>query len=97
MNPIPAPEPTHCTANDNDVSLVIADLGCELLRGYGRCAYVRPADKAIILQVGCHHFTLAEARAHWGSPDYSDHERGDEYLALCDHVESLAKIQGITP
>src|SRR3990167_5631810 len=78
----------------NDVRLVIADLGSEQTRKYGRCAYVG-TDAIARLQAGCHHFTLAKARAHWGSTDYPERNRGDEYLALCDYVQTLCRIQGI--
>jgi UDP-3-O-[3-hydroxymyristoyl] glucosamine N-acyltransferase len=70
------------------------NFGRETLRGYGRCAYI-DKNGQLILQAGCHHFTLVEARTHWGDQAYPDRKRGDEYLALCDYAEALAKINGI--
>jgi hypothetical protein len=45
------------------------------------------------IMAGCRYFTIAEAREHWtrtrgGTP------RGDESLALVDHLERMARIAG---
>ena len=74
---------------------ILADLGAEQGRGYGRAAYIA-ANGAVRISAGCRDFSIAEARAHWGAADYPDRKRGDEYLALIDYVERLAEINGAT-
>ena len=74
-----------------DRARVAFDFGMEQRRLYGRCGYIRE-DGIFILQAGCHHFALAEARGHWGATAYPDKKRAAEYLALCDYAEALAKI-----
>ena len=71
---------------------VLCDLGAEQGRKYGRCAYISK-EGIVIIQAGCHHFTIVQARDHWGSPDYPDKLRGSEYLALVDYVEHIAKLR----
>jgi hypothetical protein len=52
------------------------------------------ADKVPMVKAGCHHFTLPEAREHWGSPAYPVRELGDEALAIIDHMVALATMRG---
>ena len=65
---------------------LLLDLGQEI-RGYRRIVFLGTADGNPRFMAGCHYFTFAEARAHWGSADYPDQKRGNEYLRLIDFVE----------
>lgn len=71
---------------------IIADLGSEQIRGHARIAYWG-SDGAIRISAGCHDFSLAEARTHWGAGYSGERRIGDEYLALLDYIERIAGDQ----
>jgi len=57
------------------------------VRGYVGIAYV--FENKIKINAGCRNFTISEARAHWGSSDYGDKQRGAEWLAWVDFIEKV--------
>lgn len=63
-------------------------------RGYCRNCYFDSNRKKIFFRAGCHIFTLAKARAHWGSKKYPNRSLGDEYLRLIDYAVNEAKVRG---
>lgn len=60
--------------------------------GYTFCA---AHDQHYIVRIiaGCRYFTPTEARAHW-SATRGGTKLGDESLALIDHLERMAALQG---
>jgi hypothetical protein len=50
-------------------------------------------DKTVRIVAGCRYFTFDEARNHWGNTRGGT-KLGDESLALVDHLERMAKLQG---
>jgi hypothetical protein len=74
----------------NKINLIL--FGNEVGRGYARSLTFY--DKRLLFRAGCHQFTLTEARQHWGSPEYPDLERGDQYLRLIDFAEREAIARG---
>lgn len=79
-------------ANLDDNEYLI-DLGIELDRAYRRVIFTGHTNGEPRIMAGCRYFTFAEARAHWGSPDYPYRERGDEYLALIDIAEKMMEAK----
>ena len=57
------------------------------VRGYVGIAYV--FENKIKINAGCRNFNISEARAHWGSSDYGDKQRGAEWLAWVDFIEKV--------
>jgi hypothetical protein len=51
----------------------------------------------LMIKAGCHNFTLAEARAHWGGADYlNDHDTATqaEMIARLELVVAVARARG---
>lgn len=57
-------------------------------RHYGAHAVLH--DEGWRVCAGCHEFTVAEAREHWGEEYCGDKAIGDSYLAACDWLERAA-------
>lgn len=51
-------------------------------------------DGPLIITAGCRFFTIPEARKHW-TETRGGTQLGDESLALVDHLERMAGIQGL--
>ena len=45
------------------------------------------------IRVGCHFFTIDEAKEHWGSSYEGNHEQGDMYLHAIDWLESKIEVK----
>jgi len=61
--------------------------------GYTVYASLRDGEWRVI--AGCRDFSIAEARAHWGSPDYHTPSSGRRVVACLDWLESeLALKEG---
>ena len=43
------------------------------------------------IQSGCRNFTIDEARAHWGHPNYRNKVLAAQYVAACDWLEAPTK------
>jgi len=79
-----------CSGSSAPPDLIL--LGNEIGRGYTRSIIL---DNGVVyFMAGCHKFTLAKARAHWGSPAYPKLDRGEAYLRLIDFAEAEAGVRG---
>jgi hypothetical protein len=58
-------------------------------RGYDLVCWLADKDQLMFL-AGCRSFTLEEAQAHWGSPDYPDRVRGQRYIEAIMDLAGLA-------
>lgn len=63
------------------------------LRSDGHAFYLVRHTPETMVKAGCRWFLLTEARAHW-STMRAGTQLEDESLALCDHMELMARILG---
>ena len=59
------------------------------LRGYR--PYATWFNDQWMICAGCRYFTIAQARAHWGSAEYPTPMRGAQYVAAMDWLERQDK------
>jgi hypothetical protein len=56
------------------------------MRGYSFCHAIE-TDSGWRIRAGCRDFSIDEAKAHLGSEDYPDRQRGDDYLYAIEWLE----------
>ena len=73
----------------------VSDVNLMVQRSDGYAFTLAPTPDGPRIIAGCHYFTEAEAKAHWGADDYRDAALGKESLLIVKALMALAKHRGL--